>query len=85
MELANLSLQDYIRYLFRNETLPLDILPNEPFHPAFAGRDNGDLQRLHATWIIASHIVRGLEFLHMHGHVHRDVKPDNGSHPHVQE
>jgi len=76
MELADLTLQDYIRYLFHDGAMPsLAILP---YSPACVSKDSDGPTKLRNFWTIARQITMGLEFLHTRGHVHRDLKPDNG-------
>jgi serine/threonine protein kinase len=36
------------------------------------------LARMQSVWMIMSQIVSGLDFLHEHDKVHRDLKPQNG-------
>lgn len=78
MELADFSLGEYIRYHDvsgkMSANTDLDISPS---HPVLVERSCTDILRLHNVWTIISHILRGLEFLHKLGHVHRDIKPDN--------
>jgi serine/threonine protein kinase len=81
MELADLSLYDYINYLFRNGSLPPTITFSDRFDPRLSRRECTQLQRLHTTWVIAAQICNGLQFMHLNGHIHRDLKPQNGTFP----
>lgn len=78
MELADLSLHDYIRYVFSSQLLPSNIRVGNEFDPVFSQRDCSELERIHTTWAISRHIAEGLDFMHKGGHVHRDLKPHNG-------
>ena len=77
MELADLTLADYIGYLFHNKSLGDTAKVNENSNPLYSKRDCTELQRLHTMWEIGSQIVSGLNFLHGNGHVHRDLKAEN--------
>jgi serine/threonine protein kinase len=78
MELADLTLSDYIRYAFHNRDLGTQVNFRPDFNPIFASRECSRSQRLHSMWIIGHQIASGLEFLHKNGHVHRDLNPKNG-------
>jgi serine/threonine protein kinase len=75
MELADLSLADYIEYAFRNKEISSHIVfdeifrpnPSRPWHDHFL-----------VAWMIGCEIAAGLTFLHESHHVHRDLKPQNG-------
>jgi len=75
MELADLTLTDYIDYIFHNKHVDI-MIPN--FNAVFSPRECSELQRLRTTFEIIRQVVGGLEFLHNSGHVHRDLKPQNG-------
>jgi serine/threonine protein kinase len=36
------------------------------------------LERVRNIWTVGVQVARGLEFIHSHKIVHRDVKPENG-------
>jgi len=78
MELAELSLADYIDYVFRNATPSFELVIDDKSHPILTRRDCSELQRLHNMCAIGHQIASGLGFMHEHGHVHRDLKPGNG-------
>lgn len=78
MELAELSLADYIHYVFRNAIARFELVIDDKFHPILSRRDCSGLQRLHNTCAIGYQIANGLGFMHERGHVHRDLKPENG-------
>ena len=82
MELADFSLQDYIQYLHGAKPIPA-VSSVEPYSPVLVGKGSSLTERLHNVWTLATHISHGLEFLHSRGHVHRDVKPDNGKYIHM--
>jgi serine/threonine protein kinase len=79
MELADLSLYDYIQYVFDNQPLRSAIGFGPGFDPIFSSKDCSQLQRLHSTCAIGSQVANGLEFVHGTGHVHRDLKPQNSA------
>ena len=78
MELANLTLMDYIDFVFHNKRLDITIPNAKEFNAIFSPRECSKLQRLQTTFEIVRQVVGGLEFLHNSGHVHRDLKPQNG-------
>lgn len=83
MELADLTLSQYISYTFDRESFPIEITPTHLFKTALAHRDCSDIERLRNIWTIGIHIASGLEFMHAQGHVHRDLKPPNGTVYHI--
>jgi serine/threonine protein kinase len=78
MELADLSLYDYINYVFRDGSLPPTIVFGDNFDAQLSRRECTNLQRLHTTYVIGAQICNGLQFMHQNGHIHRDLKPQNG-------
>jgi len=75
MELADLSLADYIKYAFHSGPLPEYC---REFGPACPSRDCDKVTRLHATFVVGCQIARGLEYMHNLCQGHRDLKPSNG-------
>src|SRR5271155_3353049 len=74
MELADLTLATYIDYHdAKPSTLNIDIMAT--VSPVFLRKDCTLSQRMGNMWAIGTHIAPGLEFMHSHGHVHRDLKP----------
>jgi len=78
MELADLSLDQYIDYVFHNKPLPSDVSFGQSFDPVFSSKHCTAVQRLRTVFAIGSQIAKGLEFIHQIGFVHRDLKPGNG-------
>lgn len=79
MELADLSLAEYISYIFDDKPLPSDINFGNEFDPVFSSRRCTELEQVHRIMTIGSQIAKGLEFIHQGGLVHRDLKPANGN------
>jgi serine/threonine protein kinase len=80
MELAEYSLADYIDYVFHDKAIPPHLSPGEQSVLNLARkRDARLLNHLSSTWSIGSQIANGLAFMHEAGHVHRDLKPQNGT------
>jgi serine/threonine protein kinase len=80
MELANCSLQDHINALHMRKTGPTVTPTESPGDLSFSGFHERD-QGLAGVWDIGIQLCAAIEFLHGHGHVHRDIKPDNGDPP----
>jgi serine/threonine protein kinase len=76
MELADITLSDYIACFRTNQVPSLSIHQPEFLHPSDALPFDA---RLVNALEICRHLACGLEFLHFHECVHRDVKPSNGS------
>jgi serine/threonine protein kinase len=78
MERAEMSLADYICY--HGDKQPsifwAGVIP--PENQSFVHKGCQLLQRLRNMWTVGVHIAGGLEFMHLKGHVHRDMKPSNG-------
>lgn len=79
MELCNLTLHDYIANAYGDVTPAFH--PTVPMTTAFVRFGCSILDRGQNIWTIASHIAKGLEFMHDHMYVHRDLKPSNGMAP----
>jgi len=77
MELAETTLTAYIA-AFRNQTTPFAFL-NRNLAPVFLQASCTIEERIQNLWVIGKHVIDGLVFLHAGGHVHRDLKPDNGN------
>src|SRR5271155_2854199 len=78
MELCNLSLKTYIhdeRPKFPSSPQSLPSLTG----PSFVEKDCPVELKIRNVCTIMSHISSGIEFLHRHGYVHRDMKPENGT------
>jgi len=69
MELCLLNLEDYMRGDFKSV-----VGISKYFDP----RPSEDILDCFSLWGITNQIVRGLEFLHSLGELHRDLKPQNG-------
>jgi serine/threonine protein kinase len=76
MELCDLTLNDYIQYFSELGSFAFEI--ESSMSPVFVEKGCSVLMRLNNIWTIGSHIARGLDFLHKHDQVHRDLKPLNG-------
>jgi serine/threonine protein kinase len=79
MELADLSLAEYIAYIFDDKPLPASITFGDGFDPVFSSKHCNEPQRVHTIMTIGSQIAKGLEFIHQGELVHRDLKPANGN------
>jgi len=71
MELCVLNLEEFIRRNLKSELGIANYF--DPSH-------NHELKFL-SLWSITDQIAAGLEFLHTHGELHRDMKPRNGDLP----
>ena len=74
MEFCYLNLTDYIA----NEVY-VSFGLSKYFEPRSANENLGCL----SLWGIMKHIVAGLDFIHLHGELHRDLKPQNGDIQHA--
>ena len=74
MELCYLNLTDYIA----NEVC-VGFGLSKYFEPRSANENLGCL----SLWGIMKHIVAGLDFIHLHGELHRDLKPRNSNIQHA--
>jgi len=77
MELAQTTLTAYIAAV-RTQTTPFAFL-NHNLAPVFLNSTCTTEERIRNVWVIGKHIIEGLVFLHAGSHVHRDVKPSNGT------
>jgi len=76
MELCDINLHEYI-YLPRSLNFDVGLLSSMRT-PTYVGENCSPLVRVRNILTIMTHISRGLEFLHRHNQVHRDLKPRNG-------
>ena len=83
MELCDLTLHDYIAYHHDKplpEGLAFDMVSVwDELGPVFLASESAGGTKIHNAWVIGTHIARGLEFMHTHKFVHRDLKPKNGT------
>jgi serine/threonine protein kinase len=66
MELCDLNLHEYIYCTKPRETVPI-----------FFIKDHSPPTKARQIWTVMLQIVKGVEYLHGHGIIHRDVKPVN--------
>lgn len=78
MELCDFTLHEYIKSRSGGVSCVLSIPIHDSMAPVFVRNDCTSLMRTRNIWEIAIHIACGLEFMHSHAQVHRDVKPSNG-------
>lgn len=78
MELCDLSLRDYIDYHQLKKESFFDANTMQATTPVFTQRHRTVLEKFQNMWMIGLHIARGLEFMHAHKQVHRDLNPRNG-------
>jgi serine/threonine protein kinase len=76
MELCDITLAKYLKYSFRSGDLPFMV--DSSLKPAMATRNASTLAKMETALTICLHIARGLEFVHSHKQVHRDLTPNNG-------
>jgi serine/threonine protein kinase len=76
MELADISLAEFIECACGNKELPSHITFRDQF-PAIPSLSGPSLNRFLMACSIAADIADGLVFLHEKQHVHRDLKPQN--------
>jgi len=86
MERATWTLADYIEYLRGDETrVDLSNLVRPLGNPIpIVERKCSIEKRFQNIWFVGLNIAQGLEFMHMHNHAHRDLKPNNGMRVYVQ-
>ena len=71
MELCEGNLEEYIE-----ESIALTYKKTE--NPRLFGANFGK-HGIWNTWDVMEQITSGVEFIHNRGHVHRDIKPRNGT------
>jgi serine/threonine protein kinase len=74
MELCDINLYDYIY----NRRVVADMPPFRRNSAAFVLNVASPTTKILNIWTIMQHIAAGLAFIHLHGQVHRDMKPRNG-------
>jgi serine/threonine protein kinase len=79
MEFADISLSDYLKYVYQTQPLPSHPRFRPRFNSVFSQREISKLQRLHTAWAIGSQVTNGLDFMHGKDLVHRDLKPENSA------
>jgi len=84
MELCDFSLYDYLAYHKHQAPYLINLQRMYSLSDGFAYAGCSDEMRLRNMWVIVLHIAQGLEFLHGHGYVHRDIKPNNSMFPIAQ-
>ena len=71
MELCDSNLEQYIPRLWELNEL-------EKIHMDYLERPIVDWnKRVQDIWIIMQHIATGVAYIHLHGMIHRDLKPQN--------
>jgi serine/threonine protein kinase len=79
MELASLTLADYIKYMDETGSSSIDTHEIQPSPPVFIHARPNFKQRIQSMWAIGTHIAHGLDFMHSRKLAHRDLKPSNGN------
>jgi serine/threonine protein kinase len=79
MERCDVTLTHYVEYLHHGMEIDPAPIHDDTLHPAFVRKDCTASRKVHNLWTIGRHIASGLEFLHARNHVHRDLKPGNGT------
>ena len=72
MQLCVMNLEDFMKADFNA------IFGSQYLNP---GSTEGELPQCLNLWTIIRHITSGLEHIHQHHELHRDLKPRNGTHP----
>ena len=75
MELCNINLHDYIH---NNRHVVADMPSFRRNSEAYVTNDASPVTKILNMWTIMQQIAAGLEFIHVHRQVHRDMKPRNG-------
>lgn len=78
MDLCDSNLHDYV-YKDRGVHFYNDDSFRRHQNPLYIPRTDDFLTKVRNVWTILNHISDGLQFIHEHGHVHRDIKPRNGN------
>jgi serine/threonine protein kinase len=74
MELCDINLHEYIY----NRHVVTDMPSFRRNSVAFVDNDASPATKVLNSWTIMQQIAAGLAFIHLHGQVHRDMKPRNG-------
>jgi serine/threonine protein kinase len=78
MELCEFNLHDYVNYHYSRPTIVIETNIAPSLSPAVVRKDGLITERMQNIWTVATHIARGLEFMHSYKLAHRDLKPGNG-------
>ena len=70
MQLCAMNLEDFMKADFRTIASPQYLNPD---------CTDGTLPQCLNLWTITRHIANGLEHIHNHHELHRDLKPRNGN------
>jgi serine/threonine protein kinase len=74
MELCDSNLHDYV-YQGRS----INWMTPESNEPTFVDRNAPLPDKMLNVWTIMRHVCQGVEYIHRHNQVHRDLKPQNSS------
>lgn len=74
MELCNSNLDKYIH----DERSDDAVMTRNTKTAVYVSKDSEILIKMRNIWTMMSHVSQGLQFMHLHGQVHRDLRPRNG-------